>query len=158
VDVAREEREVNFCDYGLQLTRSFRALKIWMAVRTFGAQRFREVIDQCLDLADYAAQLFERSPHLVLITGPQLGIFAFRYVPRKLPAAEAERESLLNRVNDELARRIIMSRKLMLSSTRLGQRTALRFCILNHRTRKEDVREALRLVEQIGREAEEISR
>ncbi len=154
LDVAREEHEVNFCDYGLQLTRSFRALKIWMAVKTFGARRFREVIDQCLDLAEYAAQLFQKSPRLVLLTRPGLGIFTFRYLPEKLPRGEPDPEIYLNRLNEELARRIIASRQLMLSSTRLGQRTALRFCVLNHRTRKEDIREALRLIEQLGREAE----
>jgi glutamate/tyrosine decarboxylase-like PLP-dependent enzyme len=53
-----------------------------------------------------------------------------------------------------LAARIIASRQLMLSSTRLGSRHVLRFCVLNHRTRKEDVREALRLIEQFGQEVE----
>lgn len=154
-DVAREEREVNFCDYGLQLTRSFRALKVWMAVKTYGARRFREVIDQCLDLAEYAARLFQKSPRVAILTRPQLGIFTFRYVPPKLPGNEQDAETFLNRLNEMLAARIISSRKLMLSSTHLGSQYALRFCVLNHRTRKEDVREALRLIEQFGREAEE---
>ena len=154
VDVAREEREVNFCDYGVQLTRSFRALKVWMAVKTFGARRLREVIDQCLDLTAYAARLLQNSPHLEIATGPSLGIFTFRYVPKKLPDSETEGEVYLNRLNEALAARIIASRQLMLSSTRLGSRHVLRFCVLNHRTRKEDVREALRLIEQFGQEVE----
>ena len=53
---------------GVQLTRNFRALKVWMAVKTFGARRIREVIDQCLDLTEYAAELFRRSPHLEIVT------------------------------------------------------------------------------------------
>lgn len=154
-DVAREGREVNFCDYGPQLTRSFRALKVWMAVKTFGAGRLRAVIDQCLDLAQYGTRLFESSPRFRVLTRPQLGIFTFRYVPAKLPGSEAAAEDLLNRLNEELARRIIASRKLMLSSTRLGSRFVLRLCVLNHCTRKEDLREALRLVEQMGREVEQ---
>jgi glutamate/tyrosine decarboxylase-like PLP-dependent enzyme len=153
-DVAREEREVNFCDYGVQLTRSFRALKIWMPLKTYGAARFREIIDQCLDLAEYAARLFQKSPRLAIVTPPSLGVFTFRYVPEKLPQDETEREGFLNRLNERLVERIIASRQLMLSSTRLGTRHVLRFCVLNHRTRKEDVREALRLVEQFGREVE----
>jgi glutamate/tyrosine decarboxylase-like PLP-dependent enzyme len=153
-DVAREEREVNFCDYGVQLTRSFRALKIWMALKTYGAARFREIIDQCLDLAEYAAQLFQESPRLAIVTPPSLGVFTFRYLPQTLPQDETEREELLNSLNERLVDRIISSRRLMLSSTRLGTRHVLRFCILNHRTRKEDVREALRLIEQFGQEVE----
>jgi aromatic-L-amino-acid decarboxylase len=155
LDVAREEREVNFCDYGLQLTRSFRALKVWMAVKTYGARRFREVIDQCLDLTEYAARLFQKSPRLAIVTPPSLGIFTFRYVPERLPQDEPEREEYLNRLNENLVERIISSRKLMLSSTRLGSHHVLRFCVLNHRTRKEDVQEACNLIVQFGREAEQ---
>jgi aromatic-L-amino-acid/L-tryptophan decarboxylase len=153
-DVAREEREVNFCDYGVQLTRSFRALKVWMAVKAHGAARFRQIIDQCLDLAQYAARLFADSPCLELVTKPELGVFTFRYVPRGFSRTAPGSEESLNRLNQDLVARIISSRLLMLSSTWLGPRHVLRFCVLNHRTRKEDVREALRLIEQLGREAE----
>ena len=153
-DVAREEQEVNFCDYGVQLTRSFRALKVWMAVKAYGAKRLREVIDQCLDLAQYAAQLCERSRCLELVTSPQLGVFTFRYVPRNFRKTGPGAEEFLDRLNQDLVARILSSRKLMLSSTRLGARHVLRFCVLNHRTRKEDVQEALRLIEGLGREAE----
>ena len=153
-DVARDEREVNFCDYGVQLTRSFRALKVWMAVKAYGAARFREIIDQCLDLAEYAARLFANSPCLRLMTKPELGIFTFRYVPQGFADARPEGEDFLNRLNQNLVARIISSRKLMLSSTWLGPRHVLRFCVLNHRTRKEDVREALKLIEKFGHEAE----
>jgi glutamate/tyrosine decarboxylase-like PLP-dependent enzyme len=151
-DVAREECEVNFCDYGLQLTRSFRALKVWMALKTYGARRFRHIIDRCLDHAEYAARLFERSPRIELVTRPELGIFTFRYMPERLPARDIQ--DFMNRLNEKLVARLTASRRLMLSSTRLGTQTVLRLCILNHRTRKEDVQEALRLIEQLGREAE----
>jgi glutamate/tyrosine decarboxylase-like PLP-dependent enzyme len=153
-DVAREEREVNFCDYGPQLTRSFRALKVWMSVKTYGAARLRETIDQCLDLTDYAAQLFAQSPRLAIVTPPSLGVFTFRYVPEKLPQDAQAREEFLNQVNEKLLKIITSSRKLMLSSTRLGARYVLRFCVLNHRSRKEDVRMALKLILELGREAE----
>jgi glutamate/tyrosine decarboxylase-like PLP-dependent enzyme len=151
-DVARQEREVNFCDYGVQLTRSFRALKVWMALKTYGARRFRQIIDRCLDLAEYAARWFERSPRIELVTRPQLGIFTFRYIPERLPATDTQ--AYLNHLNEKLVAMITASRKLMLSSTRLGPKTVLRLCVLNHRARKEDIKEALSLIEQLGREAE----
>jgi glutamate/tyrosine decarboxylase-like PLP-dependent enzyme len=154
-DVARAEREVNFCDYGVQLTRSFRALKVWMAVKTFGARRFREVIDQCLDLTEFAAELFRRSPRLEIVTPPSLGIFTFRYVPERLRGTPSESEAELNRLNSDLVARAIASGEIFLSSTRLGSRTVVRFCVLNHRTRKEDIRRALRHIERFGQEAEQ---
>ena len=152
VDVARQDREVNFCDYGLQLTRSFRALKVWMALKTYGARRFRQIIDRCLDLTEYAARWFECSPRIELVTRPQLGIFTFRYVPERLPVSDTQ--AYLNCLNEKLVGNITASRRLMLSSTRLGSRTVLRLCVLNHRTRKEDIKEALSLIEQLGRETE----
>jgi aromatic-L-amino-acid decarboxylase len=154
-DVAREEREVNFCDYGLQLTRSFRALKVWMTAKTHGARRIREIVDQCLDLTQYAFLLFQQSARLEMTTRPSLGIFTFRYIPETLPQSGSEAESFLNRLNADLVARAIASGRLMLSSTRLGSLHVVRLCVLNHRTRKEDIREALRLIEQFGREAEQ---
>ncbi len=153
-DVVREEREINFCDYGVQLTRSFRALKVWMTVKTFGARRLREVLDQCLDLAEYGAHLFARSPRIEILATPQLAVFAFRYVPERLPAKVTDREAYLNRLNENLQDRILAGRRLMISSTRLGERFVLRFCVLNHRTRREDVRQALQLILDYGGQAE----
>lgn len=152
-DVAREERDVNFCDYGLQLTRSFRALKVWMAVKTYGASRLRMIIDQCLDLTEYAAQFFAQSSRLEVVTSPSLGMFTFRYVPARLPPG-VEREAYLNQLNDALTARIMGSRRIMLSSTRLGGRHVLRVCILNHRTRREDVRAAREIILELGEEVE----
>jgi aromatic-L-amino-acid/L-tryptophan decarboxylase len=156
-DVAREAQDVNFCDYGLQLTRSFRALKVWMTVKTFGARRLKQIINQCLDLTEYAARRFRESPRLEIITPPSLGVFTFRYLPGKLKTGDATAETLLNELNRKLVAKIISGQKLMLSSTQVGSRYVLRFCVLNHRTRQEDIDEALRLIEGYGRELEEES-
>jgi len=153
LDVEREEREVNFCDYGLQLTRGFRALKVWMAVKTYGIGRIREIISQCLDLAEYAVLFFQQIPQIEIVTPPSLGVFTFRYVPAATPVGD-QRETFLNRLNDALVARIIASRMLMLSSTRLERRHVLRFCVLNHRSRKEDVRAARDTILQLGSEVE----
>ena len=150
-DVGRAEQEVNFCDYGVQLTRAFRALKVWMTVKTFGARRLREIIDQCMDLTEYAGLLFSQSPRIEITTPPSLGVFSFRYIPEA--ARGTANEEHLNRINAGLVTRAIQSRQIVLSSTRLGSRLVVRFCILNHRTRREDIRKALRLIENFGRES-----
>ncbi len=149
-DMGREEREVNFCDYGLQLTRACRALKVWMTLKTFGARRLREIIDQCMDLANFAAALFSQSPRIEITSAPSLGVFSFRYVPEHAASSD---EEYLNRVNAGLVARAVKSRQIVLSSTRFGSRLVIRFCVLSHRTRKEDIRDALRLVERFGLEA-----
>jgi glutamate/tyrosine decarboxylase-like PLP-dependent enzyme len=125
-----------------------------MAVKTYGAGRLRKVIDQCLDLTEYAAQLFAQSPRFEIMTSPSLGVFTFRYVPARLPAG-VEREGYLNKLNDSLTARIIGSRRIMLSSTRLEGRHVLRFCVLNHRSRKEDIRAAREIILELGEEVEQ---
>jgi glutamate/tyrosine decarboxylase-like PLP-dependent enzyme len=115
---------------------------------------FREVIDQCLDLTQLAEALLDRSPVCEILSRPQLGIVCFRYVPQKFqPATEAD-EEYLNQLNEKLVEQILQDGRAMLTSTRLGSRFAIRFCILNHRTRKEDVEETVTFIEQLGKEAE----
>jgi glutamate/tyrosine decarboxylase-like PLP-dependent enzyme len=153
-DAAPERGKVNFCDYGLQLTRQFRALKVWMSLKKYGVRAFRQAIDQSLDLTLLAEALLDRSPVCEILSRAHLGIVCFRYVPRGFqPATEADEEHL-NRLNEKLVELILHDGRAMLTSTRLNSRFAIRFCILNHRTRKEDVEETVMLIERLGKEAE----
>ena len=72
-------REVNFSDLGLQLTRTCRALKLWISIRYFGLAAFRQAIDACLDLAEHAQRSVEASPWLEVATPASL---RRRHVPR----------------------------------------------------------------------------
>lgn len=137
--------QVNFADRGLQLTRSFRALKVWMSVQTFGMAAFRAAVERGMELADRAGAHVERSPVLRLLTPPSLGVVCFRAEPRA-DMTEAELESL----NEEVQARVIRSRTAMLSSTRLRGVWSLRLCILAHTTRWRDVEETLAAVERLA--------
>ena len=121
------DREVNFGDLGIQLTRSARALKIWVSLQYFGLDAFRATIDRCLDLAQLAADEIEGSPELEVLSAPTLGVVCFR---RRPPGVEDEAE--LARVNSAVVARLAASGQGMISSTRLDGRYALRLCVLNH--------------------------
>ena len=87
---------VNFADRGYQLTRSFRALKVWMSIQTFGLSRIRAAITRAIELADEAGRLVARTPGLELLSPPSLGVLCFRYRPQGAewspePHREAER-------------------------------------------------------------------
>ena len=73
-----DDATVNFCDYGLQLTRASRAFKLWLSLRTFGVAAFRAAIDRSLDLAELARRRIEASDRLELAAPPSLGIVCFR--------------------------------------------------------------------------------
>jgi glutamate/tyrosine decarboxylase-like PLP-dependent enzyme len=124
--------EVNFADRGIELTRPARALKIWVSLQYFGVDAFRAAIDASVDLAAAAEAQIRRTTSLELLTPATLGIVCFR---RRVEGDENERE----RANALLVERITASGLAMVSSTRLDGRYAVRLCVLNHRTRPEDV-------------------
>jgi glutamate/tyrosine decarboxylase-like PLP-dependent enzyme len=130
---------VDFCDLGMQLTRTARALKIWLSLGYFGVDAFRAAIDRALDLARLAERLIVASPTLELLCPPSLGVVCFR---RKL-AAEAN-EVQLERANAELVSALENSGRGLVSSTRLHGRYAVRMCIMNHSSGPAEVEETLR--------------
>ena len=137
---------VNFADRGLQLTRSFRALKVWMSVQTFGMAAFRAAVARGIELADRAAERVRASASLELLSPPSLGVVCFRVNPGGLP------EDALETLNEDVQARIIGSGIAMMSSTRLRGTYALRFCIMAHHTTWKDVEDTLVAIETFGRE------
>jgi aromatic-L-amino-acid decarboxylase len=141
-DVEVADQEVNFSDLGLQLTRSCRALKLWMSVSYFGVAAFRAAIENCLDLTQHAQQEITASPELELITPASLGVVTFRRHP-----SGVDDEAQLERLNTNLAEQIQRQGDVFLSTAHVRGRLVLRLCILNHSTSQLDVDRA---VEQAG--------
>ena len=135
--------EVNFADRGLQLTRSARALKVWLSLHHFGVRAFRAAIDRALDLAVLAEERVRASEELELLSPASLGIVCFRRRPRGGAAGERELEAL----NSDLARRLAESGEGLVSTTRVDRRFALRMCVLGHRSRAEDIERVLAWLE-----------
>ena len=138
----------NFADRGLQLSRTARALKIWMSVQTFGMARFREAVQNGLDLAQRTAEYVESSAMLQLMTPVSLGIVCFRINPVDRGCDEAT----LERINREVLARAFWDELAFFSSTSLKGVFSLRFCILNHTTTWEDVRRTLDRVVHLGKD------
>jgi hypothetical protein len=131
------EGEVNFADRGLQLSRGFRALKIWMSVHTFGLAAFRAAIQRNLELAELAQALVRSHAELTLMAPATLGVVCFR---REWPGAdEAETERRGSALIDALE----STGTALVSSTRLAGRHAVRLCILNPTSSEGDVRRVI---------------
>jgi glutamate/tyrosine decarboxylase-like PLP-dependent enzyme len=129
---------VNFSDLGVQLTRSARALKIWLSFNYFGADAFRDAIDRSIDLAQVAEQAVRESPSLELLSPASLGIIAFR---RRFEGVEDE--ATLEALNAGLVTAFEMTGRGLLSSTRLHGVYAIRMCVMNHTSGPADVRDTL---------------
>lgn len=134
-------------DYGLQTSRGFRALKIWMALREHGVERFGRLIDQNIAQAAHLTGLIEAEPALELTAPTTINIVCFRH---RLEAASEER---LKALNTEIMLRLQEEGIAALSDTTVRGRHCLRVAITNHRTRREDldllVRETLRIGKEI---------
>jgi glutamate/tyrosine decarboxylase-like PLP-dependent enzyme len=145
-DTRMGRRQVNFADRGLQLTRAFRALRVWMSIETFGTRAHAHAIETAIQLAARAGDRVESSACLELLSPPSLGIVCFRFRPG--PGWEGD----LNTLNARLQERINREGAAMMSSTRLAGEYALRLCILNYRSSWEDVESTLERIEEIGEE------
>jgi selenocysteine lyase/cysteine desulfurase len=129
--------EVNFADRGLQLSRGFRALKIWMSVQTFGLDAFRAAVKRNLELAALAEQLVRDSTTLSVSAAATLGIVCFR---REWPGV-AEDEVVAR--NLALVAELERSGEALVSTTRLAGRHAIRLCVLNPTSTEHDIRRVI---------------
>ncbi len=145
-DTALGKEHVNFADRGVQLTRRFRALKIWMAVQMLGMDAFRETIQESLDLARRAEAFIRASDSLETLGPAALGIVCFRFNP---PARDLSAEGL-EALNLSIQEEIVDSGLAMMSSTRLRGIYSLRIAIMNYRSTWEDVLDTLEAVEELG--------
>ena len=134
-DARTADGEVNFSDLGLQLTRSARALKLWVSLRYFGLDAFREAIRRTLELAAAAARRIEASETLEPMAPPSLGVVCFR------------RRDLDDEANAGIAAALERSGTGLISTTRLHGRFALRMCVLNHQSTEADVERVLGFLE-----------
>ena len=139
----------NFSNLGLQLSRSVRALKVWMSVQTFGMAAFRRAVETGMQLAETAEEYIRESPVLEATSTPTLGIVCFRVNP----SDDELDEAVLDKVNRTVLARMFWDNPAFMSSMLLHGTFTLRMCIINHTTTWDDVRETLEAVERFGREA-----
>lgn len=140
-----DEGEVNLGGYGMQLSRNFRALKLWLSLKVFGVAAFREAVDHGLDLAETAERLVRAMPDWEVVLPARLGIATFRYAPPGLAAAD------LDALHRRVAVRLRESGYAMASTTEIGGRVVLRLCTINPRTTRADVRTTLDLLDAYAR-------
>ncbi|HWL89216.1 MAG TPA: pyridoxal-dependent decarboxylase [Polyangiaceae bacterium] len=136
-----------FSEYGLQQTRGFRALKVWMAMKTRGLEGYRQAIEGDLARAARLVSQVREHEELELGAPPGLGIVCFRYVPK---ASKASAESV-DEVNRRLVEALQLGGEVFLSSTVLRERFLLRACFVNPLTTDADVDMLVELTVATGR-------
>ncbi len=133
-----------FSDYGVELSRGFRALKVWMSLKEHGAEKYGRLIQQNVDQAHYLAGLVDAAPHLQLLAPVPLNIVCFRFI------ADGWDDAALNELNQELLMQLHESGIAVPSYTTIAGKYALRVAITNHRSRREDFDILVREVVRVG--------
>jgi glutamate/tyrosine decarboxylase-like PLP-dependent enzyme len=150
-----EEQATNYVDYGPQNSRGFRALKVWLALAHVGARGYREMITEDIRLSRALADAVRATPELQWLT-QDLSITTFRFVPGDLRDSlgtdDAERH--LDALNRELLDRLQRGGEIFVSNAIVNGRYALRACIVNFRTGREDIEAVPEVVVRVGREVD----
>ncbi|MFN3765387.1 MAG: pyridoxal phosphate-dependent decarboxylase family protein [Aliihoeflea sp.] len=133
-------------ELGLQTSRGFRALKVWMALKEHGVDKFGRLIDQNIDMAHYLTRLVETEPTLSLTAPTVINIVCFRFDPGGLG------EPALKALNTEIMLRLQESGIAVLTDTTLRGHHSLRAAICNHRTRYNDLNLVVGEIVRIGKE------
>ena len=147
--VTREQDEVvNYMDYGVQLGRRFRALKLWMIIRAFGVEGLTERLRAHCALARGLADWVRETPGWEVVAPVHFSLVCFRFAPEGV--GEKERDEM----NEAIMHAVNASGEAYLSHTKLNGRRALRFAIGNIRTTESHVRKAWELLKAEARRSQ----
>jgi aromatic-L-amino-acid decarboxylase len=124
----QEEELIDFAEISPELSRDFRGLRVWLPLKMFGIEPFRQLLDEKLDLTHWATEELRKIKGIEIVAEPQLSIVAFRHV---------------NRNNRELLERINRRKRVMLTGTTLGTEFVIRICVVSHRTHMERMQMAI---------------
>ena len=147
-DVAGAGEENNFMYQGIQLTRQFRALKLWMSFKVFGLDAISAAIALGFENAELAERLLREAGCWQIVTPAQMAIVTFRYKPMNSD------EALANHITDELVGLLLNNGTAFASGTQLRDKTVLRLCCNNPRTTPSDLRQTVALMGKLASELE----
>ena len=141
--------QLDFKDYGPQLHRNFRALKVWMTFKAYGAGRLRAAIERNIEIMQYLADRIDQSQDFVRLAPVPLSVVCFQY--RTPDTSVHVDQKYLDELNHRLPEALEKDGRVFLSGTKIHGKRALRACSVNHRLRKEDVDFLLDVIREVGR-------
>ena len=142
---SQDAEVVNYRDWGIQLGRRFRALKLWFVIRQYGVNGLRDMIRHHVGLAHQLAGWIRETPGFEVVAPVRFGLVCFRYCPRAAAGLDSER---LNDLNRRVLARVNAGRKVFLTHTMLGGNHVLRMAIGQRLTMRSHVELAWDLIQE----------
>ena len=155
-DARAGEEEVNLWDYSPELTRPFRALKLWMSLQVFGAGAFAAALDRTFFLAEYAEKELRARSNWEITSSAQMAVVTFRYIPQGHLDGTAERARRIDALNRSIAARMQEQGFALVLTTELRGTTVLRLCTINPRTTEDDISKTVEALDGHARKESQI--
>jgi glutamate/tyrosine decarboxylase-like PLP-dependent enzyme len=131
------QHDVNFYECGVQLTRSFKALKLWLSMRAFGLGEFRRAIEIGFEMADHAERTLRAAGTWEVVTPSQMGVVTFRW--RDATKTDAQIDAITRGTVDLMRE----DGYALVMSTALNHRPVLRLCPINPSTNRAEIEETI---------------
>ncbi len=150
-----DEPSMNYYEYGLQNSRGFRALKVWMAMQQAGKNGYIKMIGEDIALSGFLFEEADKHPELEAVT-QNLSITTLRYIPSDYIKDGENSEAYLNTLNESLLNELQRGGEIFLSNAVIADKYCLRACIVNFRTSKKDIHEIIEIIVREGRKVHKI--
>jgi len=156
-ELPTEYTGLDYFEYGPQMSRGFKALKVWMSLKHYGVEGYRRLLRQNVECAKHLDRLVRGSEDFEALHDPTLFIYSFRYMPKDLLSAANESpdkvediNAHLDRLNQQIADEIQLSGLAFIMSSKVNGRTVLRLSICSHRTTLEDIEIVFAKLKELG--------
>ena len=133
-------------NYNIQLTKDFKALKVWMTIKTYGINKIINAIQNDIEMTKYAYQIVTASNDFKAINKPELSIFCFQYIGKT-------NDNKLNTLNKKIIELIEEDGRIFLSGTLINNTNVLRINCINHRRKKSDIDFLFKILRELGEKA-----
>jgi aromatic-L-amino-acid decarboxylase len=142
--------EHNHMNYGFELSRADRALKVWFSLKYYGVAKYVEMLSGHLELAQYFAELVSQDLDFELMHRPELSVCCFRYVPQHCRCAMERFVAYLDRLNEAIEVSLSERGDFLISGTELCGKRVLRICIVTDQITKDEIDHLFGVLKQVG--------
>ncbi len=140
----------NYYEYGLQNSRGFRALKVWLTLQQLGRSGYEKMIQEDIELSELLFELADKHSELEAVS-QNLSITTFRYIPLDCKTIGDDEKDYINKLNEEIVNELQTGGEVFLSNAIVHKKYCLRTCIVNFRTSAQDIHEIVDIIVNVGR-------
>ncbi|UII29999.1 aminotransferase class I/II-fold pyridoxal phosphate-dependent enzyme [Fulvivirga ulvae] len=143
---SKTDNRFDFNEHHFQLSRSAKALKIWMSFKAYGSLAIKTCIHKDILLTKYLADQIKNSNNFALCNNPDLSVVCFRY----LPGDKSLNQSMVDELNKRIIPELEADGRVFITGTTLNNRPVIRACLINHRLQKENVDFLMKVIREVG--------